>query len=117
MKMIHTPLKRPLSVFLTTISIGAVSQVTFSTQNNLIYNLGSTSVADCAVDMNGDGLDDIVRVMDNGIHIDYQQPNGTFTHSFFQMNIQTSPNWSIAAADIDGNGYTDLCLGGGPIYV
>ncbi len=89
------------------------AQVTFSTQNNLIQNIGGTSVADCAADMNGDKLDDIVRVMDNGIYIDYQQPNGTFTPAFYPMNIQTSPQWSIVAADIDDNGYLDLCLGGG----
>lgn len=97
--------------FLTTYSLS--SQVTFTAQPNLIQNIGGTSVANCAADMNGDGLDDIVRVMNNGIYIDYQQPNGTFTPAFYPMNIQTSPSWSIVAADIDGNGYTDLCFGGG----
>ncbi len=100
-------------VFYQMIISVVTAQVTFSTQNNLIHNIGGTSVADCAADMDGDGLDDIVRVMGDGIHIDYQQPNGTFTHQFYPMAIQTSPSWSIVAADIDGNGYTDLCFGGG----
>lgn len=104
---------RRLSALLLLFSTAANAQVSFSTQNSLIYNIGGTGVADCAADMNGDGLDDIVRVVDSGIHIDYQQANGGFTHSFYPMSVQTSPTWSIVAADIDGNGFTDLCFGGG----
>lgn len=113
MKIILTQSKVWLFAAFSIFFIDAYSQVTFSAQANLIQNIGGTSVADCTADMNGDGLDDIVRVMGNGIYIDYQQANGTFTPAFYPMSIQTSPNWSIVAADIDGNGYTDLCLGGG----
>jgi hypothetical protein len=113
MKMTLTPIKWIIALVFSFSSALIFSQVTFTAQPNLIQNIGGTSVANCAADMNGDGLDDIVRVMNNGIYIDYQQPNGSFTPAFYPLNIQTSPSWSIVAADIDDNGYTDLCFGGG----
>ncbi len=37
--------------------------------------------------MNGDYLDDFVRVSESGIGIDYQQADGTFESVFIAMNI------------------------------
>ena len=67
----------------------------------------------CIVDMNGDYLDDVVSVSANSILINYQQPNGGFVSS----NITTTtadflPSWSLAAGDIDKNGFNDLVYGG-----
>jgi len=88
-----------------------LAQVSFTNQNGLIENYsGYQSIA---VDMNGDYLDDFVRVSETGIGIDYQEPGGTFNSIFYGMPIQNVPNWSVAAGDIDGNGYTDLVLGNG----
>ncbi|MEZ4757698.1 MAG: FG-GAP-like repeat-containing protein [Flavobacteriales bacterium] len=68
----------------------------------------------CVVDMNNDQLDDIVGTSTSNVNILYQQANGTFQ----SVNIITTPadhtaSWSIAAGDIDGNGYNDLLYGGG----
>jgi hypothetical protein len=88
-----------------------IAQPSFTNRNDLIGNYdGYTSIT---VDMNGDYLDDFVRVSGNGIGIDYQQVDGTFESVFIAMIIQWVPDWSAAAADIDGNGYTDLLLGNG----
>ena len=88
-----------------------IAQPSFTNRNDLIGNYdGYTSIT---VDMNGDYLDDFVRVSGNGIGIDYQQADGTFESVFIEMIIQWVPDWSAAAADIDGNGYTDLLLGNG----
>ncbi len=87
------------------------AQVSFTNRSDLIENYpGYQSIS---VDMNGDFLDDFVRVSDNGIGIDYQQEDGTFTSIFYPMLIQNVPDWSVAAGDIDENGYTDLVLGNG----
>jgi len=87
------------------------AQVSFTNQSNLIENYpGASSIT---VDMNGDYLDDYVRVSNSGIGIDYQQANGTFNSVFYAMTIQNAPDWSVAAGDIDNNGYTDLVLGNG----
>lgn len=89
------------------------AQITFTDMGSMLQSIGTTSYADCAADMDGDGYDDVVRVVGSGIYIDYQQPNGTFTPAYFPMTIQNLPSWSICAADIDGNGFTDLVLGAG----
>ena len=66
------------------------------------------------VDMNGDFLDDIVSIQSTNVNIFYQQSGG----GFVEANITTTeadynPSWSMAAADFDANGYTDLLYGGG----
>jgi hypothetical protein len=68
----------------------------------------------CVVDMNGDHLDDAVGVTNQQVNIAIQQPGGGFQ----LVSIPTPlamfmPTWSIAAGDIDGNGYNDLMYGSG----
>jgi hypothetical protein len=98
---------------LTTFPVLVYSQVSFTNQGNLLGSTSSGTYQDCAVDMNGDFLDDVVRVANNGIYIDYQLANGTFEQTFFPMTIQNPPDWSICAGDIDKNGYNDLLFGNG----
>ncbi len=66
------------------------------------------------VDMNNDQLDDLVSVTATNININYQLVAGGFN----SVNIGTSsadftPSWSLAAGDIDNNGYNDLLYAGG----
>ncbi|MBT8274128.1 MAG: VCBS repeat-containing protein [Bacteroidia bacterium] len=83
--------------------------VTFTSQSV------SASGSDRAVvDMNNDGLDDLVSVTATNININYQKLSGGFD----SVNIGTTeadntPSWSLAAGDIDNNGYNDLLYGGG----
>lgn len=66
------------------------------------------------VDMNGDFLDDIVSVATSSVQIFYQQADGSFIEEIlFTSPADNLPSWSLAAADYDGNGYTDLLYGGG----
>lgn len=89
--------------------------VSFSSQS--FSSLGSPQINWAVVDMNGDYLDDIVTVRTTSnttINIQYQNSGGGFT----SVDITTpapdySPSWSLAAADYDKNGYTDLLYGGG----
>lgn len=91
----------------------ADAQATFTNMGSDLQPISGSSARDCAVDMNGDHLDDVVRVTNSGIYIDYQLPEGGFNGVFYPLNIQNMPSWSIAAADIDENGYTDLLFGNG----
>lgn len=102
-----------MSVLGLSLTFSAFGQITFTNSNSLLQSISGSSIRDCAVDMNGDNLDDIVRVTNAGIYVDYQQNDGTYNGVFYQMNIQNMPNWSICAADIDANGYTDLLFGNG----
>ncbi len=105
--------KNVLAVALALGTLQASSQVAFTNMGSQLQPISGSSARDCAVDMNGDNLDDIVRVTNAGIYIDYQLPGGGFNGVFYPLNIQNMPNWSIAAADIDENGYTDLLFGNG----
>ena len=105
-------MKKNLLLFVAFISTSLIiAQVSFTNRNDLIGDYESnTSIT---VDMNGDYLDDFVRVSATGVGIDYQQEDGSFESVFIGMPIQWIPDWSAAAADIDGNGHTDLLLGNG----
>lgn len=66
------------------------------------------------VDMNGDHRDDVVSVTSTNVRVHRQRPGGGFD----QVDVPTpqaenSPSWSMAAGDIDGNGWTDLLYAGG----
>ncbi len=88
--------------------------VHFIQQLDLLHPVsGYAPYSDCTVDMNGDQLDDVVRVGNKGIYIDYQQSDGSFSQHFFSMQIKSIPNWSICAGDLDNNGYNDLLFANG----
>jgi hypothetical protein len=69
-----------------------------------------------AVDMNGDFLDDVVSITSTNINIFYQQASGGLSPTAVDItttNADFTPSWSLAAADYDRNGFTDLLYGGG----
>jgi len=72
-----------------------------------------TGYASCVVDMNGDHLDDVVGTNSTNINIHHQQAGGGFLASnYTTTEADYTPSWSIAAGDIDGNGFNDLLYAG-----
>jgi len=68
----------------------------------------------CIVDMNNDGLDDIAGVSNNALRVHFQQAGGTFNVSDIAVTGSSlMPGWSLAAADYNADGHTDLLLGNG----
>ena len=97
-------------LFMITPSFG---QVSFTNMAGTIYTTSGGGQEDCVADMNGDHLDDIVRIQGNDIRINYQQEDGTYTESMFDVNLQNGPGWSMAAGDLNNDGFNDLVLGDG----
>lgn len=65
------------------------------------------------VDINNDGLDDILRLDDNQyVRIEYQQIGGTFNYVYVGDIGNVGP-WGMSAADVDHNGYKDILICGG----
>lgn len=72
-----------------------------------------SGVAIGVLDMNSDGLDDIIRLSEaQDLHISYQNAR---TLTFQTVNvgiISGSRQWSLCAADVDNDGDNDLLSGG-----
>jgi hypothetical protein len=88
-----------------------VIPITYTTQNistvNSQYNI-------CAVDMNGDHMDDLVGVSANNLRVHYQGAGGAFTVVDYPITGSSMmPNWSMAAGDCNRDGFNDLILGNG----
>ncbi|GJM32476.1 MAG: hypothetical protein DHS20C18_14770 [Saprospiraceae bacterium] len=101
-----------LCFVLMTIQLKA--QVSFSNANDRFVNSDFHSgVAIAVVDMNADGLDDIVRLSQGrSLEIEYQNSGvGQFTNFVFGA-ISDQSQWSICVADVDNDGYNDVLTGG-----
>ncbi|MEZ5038644.1 MAG: FG-GAP-like repeat-containing protein [Saprospiraceae bacterium] len=90
-----------------------VSQIQFQDASVFLANKAVFSGAPIGVvDMNGDGLDDIVRLdKTRQLVIDYQLDTSDFFAGQTFMNISFSL-WSICVADINHDGYNDIFTGG-----
>lgn len=91
----------------------AFGQFSFSDQSSLLENQNVTSgVAIGVADMNGDGLDDILRMSDgSNLMVEYQSADAQpFTSLDF--GPVSGSSWAIAAADMNNDGYCDIMTGG-----
>jgi hypothetical protein len=100
------------------LSSSLISQVTFTNQTELteseVYGTHATGV----VDVNGDGLDDIVALDDgNDLYIWFQDDMGLFTEWHYGEIGEGGGwggdwAWGMCMADFDKNGQCDLVAGG-----
>lgn len=98
-----------LSAFFAGICFASAQPVTFTNQS-----ISTTGSERAVVDMNGDFLDDIVSISSTNVNVFYQLAAGGFDED----NIMTTPanylpSWSLAAADYNRDGFTDLLYGAG----
>ena len=93
---------------------GSIHAQTFTVQTNLLSDTSFRSgVPMGVVDMNGDGLDDIVRLdRASNLSIEYQgSPNTAFSNLDYG-DLGSGSEWSLAVGDVDRNGFNDLIAGG-----
>lgn len=116
--------KIPLLISLLTAGVGLThAQISFTNSNNVLHSetgvLGSNGSvfsgnAMCVIDVNADGLDDIIKLDNNRyVRIEYQQAGGTFTHQYIGDFGTGTSNWGMSSADVDHNGYKDVLFNGG----
>ena len=104
----------PLLAFCQIAATAAFAQIQFSTGTSLLSPSNHYSgVAIAVTDVNGDGLDDIIRLnMGKQLSIEYQTaPGQAFTHQYIGV-VSNDLQWSMCVADVDNNGFADVLSGG-----
>jgi ASPIC and UnbV/Secretion system C-terminal sorting domain/FG-GAP-like repeat/Ig-like domain CHU_C associated len=97
----------------------ASAQFTFANTNTLIPTATHSGCAVTVVDVNNDGLDDML-IMDQSttLVLELQNQNGTFTRTSLANISGTTRVWGMAAADVDHNGWKDVVTGtNGTLYL
>ncbi len=98
------------------LSASAQAQFTFTNSNSSLPFLTYSGNAVTVVDVNNDGLDDML-IMDQGyfLILQLQQQDGTYTRDSLGSYIGA---WGMSAADVDHNGWKDVAVGGyGAIFL
>ncbi len=93
-------------------SLNLFSQTAFTDASDRLANLFVFSGAPMGItDMNGDGLDDIIRLhQTNQLVIEHQKLDGTFENITTGVNTNLL-NWSLCIDDVDKDGWNDIFLG------
>ena len=94
--------------------VGSTHAQTFTDRTSLLPNPNFHSgVAMGVADMNGDGLDDIVRLNEaSDLSIEYQEATGAAFSNLSYGDIGSGSEWSLCISDVDRNGFNDLVVGG-----
>ena len=111
MKQFHT-LTTTLMVFFCAISVNG--QISFTDQTSLLQNSANfnSGIAVGISDMNGDGLDDVVRLdKGNMLSIEYQMPNGQPFENYTHGNV-SGEAWAMVVGDVNNDGFCDIMAGG-----
>jgi len=96
----------------------AQAQFAFTNSNNLLSGTSHSGCSVTVVDVNNDGMDDILKMDDSkNLVLELQNRDGSFTST----NLGTIPDnnnvWGMSAADVDHNGWKDVAAGSGSCYL
>jgi hypothetical protein len=94
------------------------AQFSFTNSNSLIGTATHSGCAVTVVDVNDDGLDDLL-IMDQSknLILKLNHQNGTFTSTTLGTVPDNAKVWGMAVADVDHNGWKDVATGSGRTYL
>ncbi len=102
-----------LSVVFALLSISTQAQFAFTNSNSKFTTQTHSGCAVTVVDVNNDGLDDILAMdQSTDLVVRLQNRDGSFT-SYSLGQVYGSKIWGMAAADVDKNGWKDIVVGSG----
>lgn len=110
----HQILTNPEASFTVNFSVSD-EFITFSDETNLLNspNDFNSGVAMGIADMNGDGLDDIIRLNNaQNLNIQYQNAPNTPFSNYNYGSVSNQDEWSLCVADVDENGFNDILISG-----
>jgi len=90
---------------------GLHAQIEFQLATSDVFDNNLSSQKDFITDMNGDYLDDVVLIINSGLIIYYQNPNGAFERKQYLIDGILSAEWNAVGGDFNADGYTDLAIG------
>lgn len=110
---IFTSYRPLLSVGLALLSISAQAQFAFTNANSKFASQTHSGCSVTVVDVNNDGLDDIL-VMDQSKNLTVRLQNKDASFTTYPLGqVYGSNVWGMAAADVDHNGWKDVVTGSG----
>jgi len=107
-----------IAVIFTSMAYCVKAQFSFTNNNSLIPVATHSGCAVTVVDVNNDGLDDIL-IMDQSktLILELQHQDGSYTRTSLGTVPDNSNVWGMAAADVDHNGWKDIATGSGSCYL
>lgn len=111
--------KLTIAILISFIYSGISAQVTFTDRSAWLSGDNNHSgVAMGIIDMNGDGLDDVVRLNDaKHLNFQLQSQNSQAFDALVGPTTSNNGQWSMCMADIDNNGTNEVMVGGRYNYV
>src|SRR5688572_4868811 len=103
----------PVLIFLGCICSGAAfGQLSFTNTNSLLPFNSRSGCSVTVVDVNNDGMDDIMRLEQGHlINLELQTRDGDFVNHYID-DIGGGSAWAMTVADVDHNGWKDVVADG-----
>lgn len=90
----------------------AAAQPSFTNATTTLGHAANSGGCMAVVDMDGDGLDDVVQLHNSThVYILYQEEDGAFTQ-YDYGSVSNSSQWGWAVGDLDHDGHKDIVSGG-----